>query len=62
MIFKVVSGGILRETMTKPKQTDEPAGKMRKGALTVAQINADELTFVSSRSKFVCLFFNNSYF
>ncbi|KAL9694348.1 hypothetical protein quinque_013633 [Culex quinquefasciatus] len=35
--------------MTKTKQTDEPAGKMRKGALTVAQINADELTFLANR-------------
>ncbi|XP_058466843.1 RNA helicase aquarius [Malaya genurostris] len=35
--------------MSKTKASDEPAAKMRKGALTVAQINADELTFLANR-------------
>ncbi|XP_021693013.1 intron-binding protein aquarius [Aedes aegypti] len=39
--------------MPKPKPkaqpTEEPPAKMHKGALTVAQINADELTFLANR-------------
>ncbi|XP_053682709.1 RNA helicase aquarius isoform X2 [Sabethes cyaneus] len=36
--------------MTKPKPADDPpATKIRKGVLTVAQINADELTFLANR-------------